>query len=67
MRASGGAVAVAVAIACGTVDGIYHLVRAFKDAEIEHVEGSVDPVRDLEIISNELRLKVRDLAVVWAE
>jgi len=39
------------------VDGIYHLVRAFKDAEIDHVEGTVDPVRDLEIISEELILK----------
>ena len=39
------------------VDGIFHVCRAFKDDEIEHVEGSVDPVRDLEIISEELRLK----------
>jgi obg-like ATPase 1 len=39
------------------VDAIYHVVRAFKDVEIEHVEGTVDPVRDLEIISNELILK----------
>jgi len=42
------------------VDAIYHVVRAFKDAEIEHVEGSVDPIRDLSIISEELQLK--DLA-----
>ena len=26
------------------VDAIFHLVRAFKDKEIEHVEGSVDPI-----------------------
>ena len=39
------------------VDAIYHLVRAFKDKEIEHVEGSVDPIRDLDIISEELILK----------
>lgn len=38
-------------------DAIYHVCRGFKDKEIEHVEGSVDPVRDLEIISNELRMK----------
>jgi len=38
-------------------DAIYHLVRAFKDTEIEHVEGTIDPVRDLEIISEELILK----------
>jgi obg-like ATPase 1 len=39
------------------VDGIFHLCRAFDDAEIVHVEGEVDPVRDLEIIHEELRLK----------
>ena len=36
------------------VDGIFHLVRAFSDKEIVHTEGEVDPVRDLEVISNEL-------------
>ncbi|GAB5366449.1 hypothetical protein AAMO2058_001144800 [Amorphochlora amoebiformis] len=39
------------------VDGIFHVVRAFKDPQIDHVEGSVDPVRDLNIISSELRKK----------
>lgn len=39
------------------VDGIFHLVRAFQDKNIEHVEGNVDPCRDLEIISEELILK----------
>jgi obg-like ATPase 1 len=39
------------------VDGIFHLCRAFDDADIVHVEGDVDPVRDMEIIHNELRLK----------
>ena len=39
------------------VDGIYHMVRAFKDAEIVHTEGEVDPIRDLEVISNELLMK----------
>jgi len=38
-------------------DGIFHLVRSFDDEEIIHVEGNVDPVRDLEIVSQELRLK----------
>eukprot|EP01086_Lenisia_limosa_P000928 TRINITY_DN11638_c0_g1_i1.p1 TRINITY_DN11638_c0_g1~~TRINITY_DN11638_c0_g1_i1.p1 ORF type:complete len:274 (-),score=115.04 TRINITY_DN11638_c0_g1_i1:53-874(-) len=33
------------------------MVRAFKDEDVVHVEGDVDPVRDLEIISSELRLK----------
>lgn len=39
------------------VDGLYHVCRAFPDDDVIHVEGSVDPVRDLEIIANELRLK----------
>ena len=39
------------------VDGIFQMVRAFDGEEIVHVEGEVDPVRDLEIISEELRLK----------
>lgn len=38
-------------------DAIFHLVRAFDDEEIIHVEGDVNPARDLEIIHNELRLK----------
>lgn len=39
------------------VDAIFQVVRCFDDAEIIHVEGDVNPVRDLEIISDELRLK----------
>eukprot|EP00924_Labyrinthula_sp_SR-Ha-C_P013405 maker-scaffold_5-snap-gene-1.61-mRNA-1 protein AED:0.02 eAED:0.02 QI:50/1/1/1/1/1/3/21/395 len=42
------------------VDGIFHVCRAFDDKNISHVEESVDPVRDLNTIHNELRLK--DLA-----
>jgi len=33
------------------------VVRCFDDAEIIHVEGDVDPIRDLDIISEELRIK----------
>lgn len=33
---------------------------AFEDADVTHVEGEVDPVRDLDIISEELRLKDED-------
>lgn len=33
------------------------MVRCFDDAEIIHVEGDVDPVRDLQIINDELRIK----------
>ncbi|AMD22060.1 HGL280Wp [Eremothecium sinecaudum] len=39
------------------VDSIYQVVRCFDDAEIIHIEGDVNPVRDLEIINTELRLK----------
>jgi obg-like ATPase 1 len=39
------------------VDAIFQVVRAFDDAEIIHVEGDVDPIRDLDIIAEELRLK----------
>jgi obg-like ATPase 1 len=39
------------------VDGIFHVLRAFEDPEVTHVEDTVDPIRDLEIITQELRLK----------
>lgn len=38
------------------VDAIVHVVRAFEDENIVHVEGSVDPVRDIETINFELIL-----------
>jgi obg-like ATPase 1 len=39
------------------VDAIFQVVRCFDDAEIIHVEGDVNPTRDLDIISEELRIK----------
>lgn len=39
------------------VDAIFQVVRCFDDAEIIHVEGDVDPQRDLNIINEELRIK----------
>jgi len=45
------------------VDGIFQVVRAFDDAEVTHVEGDVDPVRDMDTISTELRLK----DIEWVE
>jgi len=39
------------------VDAIFQVVRCFDDADIIHVEGDVDPTRDLTIISEELRIK----------
>jgi len=39
------------------VDGIYHLIRAFDSDEVIHVDDSVDPVRDMETITQELCAK----------
>ncbi len=38
------------------VDAVVQVVRCFEDADIHHVTGSVDPVRDIEIITTELVL-----------
>jgi ribosome-binding ATPase len=38
------------------VDAIVQVVRCFENADIHHVTGSIDPVRDIEIISTELIL-----------
>lgn len=38
------------------VDAIVHVLRCFEDGNITHVEGSVDPIRDAEIIETELVL-----------
>jgi len=44
------------------VDAIVHVVRCFDDENIIHVSGSVDPVRDIDVINLELALA--DLAQV---
>ena len=36
------------------VDSIIHVVRCFEDTDVMHVEGSVDPLRDMETINLEL-------------
>ncbi|MDC1067319.1 redox-regulated ATPase YchF [Alphaproteobacteria bacterium] len=38
------------------VDTIVHVLRCFEDTEITHVENTIDPLRDLEIIETELML-----------
>ncbi|MGD9948014.1 MAG: redox-regulated ATPase YchF [Desulfobulbus sp.] len=38
------------------VDAILHVVRCFEDDNIVHVDGSIDPLRDMEVISMELIL-----------
>ncbi|KAF9159223.1 hypothetical protein DFQ27_005458 [Actinomortierella ambigua] len=39
------------------VDAIFHVCRAFDDSEVIHVDGEVNPVKDLDVIHRELRLK----------
>lgn len=38
-------------------DAIIHVLRCFEDGNIIHVDGSVDPIRDKEVIDFELQLK----------
>jgi len=38
------------------VDAIAHIVRCFEDENVVHVDGSVDPLRDVEVIQTELNL-----------
>ena len=45
-------------------DAILHVLRCFEDGNIVHVDGSVDPVRDKEVIDAELQIK--DLETVEA-
>lgn len=43
------------------VDAIVHIVRCFDDDNVVHVNGSVDPSRDVEIVETELILKDLDI------
>ncbi len=45
-----------------TADALVHVVRAFRDASVPHVDGSIDPVRDLATV--ELELLFADHGVV---
>ena len=44
------------------VDAVLHVVRCFENADVVHVDGGVDPIRDMDTIDTELLLA--DLAVV---
>jgi obg-like ATPase 1 len=46
----------------GATDAIYQVLRAFDDPDIIHVEGEINPVRDIGIINDELLLK--DIAII---
>lgn len=43
------------------VEAIVHVVRCFEDENITHVEGNIDPIRDIEIIDLELILADLDM------
>ena len=52
------------------VDAIVHVVRCFENDDIIHVEGSIDPVRDIETINLELLLsdaEIHDRRIAKAE
>src|ERR1700760_5017269 len=38
------------------VDAIVQVVRCFENADVHHVSGSIDPIRDIEVINTELVL-----------
>jgi len=42
------------------VDAIAHVIRCFEDENIVHVDGSIDPLRDMEVINTELILADMD-------
>jgi GTP-binding protein YchF len=44
------------------MDALCHVVRAFEDASVFHASGSVDPLRDIEVMS--LELAITDLGLV---
>ncbi|MDO8685251.1 MAG: DUF933 domain-containing protein [Clostridiales bacterium] len=44
------------------VDALVHVVRAFRNDQVEHIEGSINPMRDIETVNMELLFA--DLAVI---
>ncbi|KAL6453552.1 OLA1 Obg-like ATPase 1 [Candida maltosa Xu316] len=49
------------------VDSIFQMVRAFDDADIIHINDEVNPIADLDIIKDELRLKDIEFANTYLE
>lgn len=43
------------------MDAIIHVVRCFENDDITHVDGSIDPARDIETINLELILSDLDI------
>ncbi|TVR48146.1 MAG: redox-regulated ATPase YchF, partial [Planctomycetota bacterium] len=46
-----------------SVDAIIHVVRCFDDDDVIHVDGSVDPLRDIEVIDLELLAKDQETVI----
>jgi ribosome-binding ATPase len=42
------------------VDAVAHVLRCFEDPDVVHVDGTVDPLRDKEVVDTELQLKDLD-------
>src|ERR1700733_5325625 len=42
------------------VDAIIHVLRCFEDTDVSHVEGSIDPLRDADVVETELMLSDLD-------
>jgi ribosome-binding ATPase len=42
------------------VDAIIHVLRCFEDGDVTHVEGSIDPLRDADVVETELMLSDLD-------
>jgi hypothetical protein len=42
------------------VDAVVHVVRCFEDTNVVHVDGSIDPKRDIEVVETELIIKDLD-------
>ena len=49
------------------VDSIFQMVRCFDDADIIHINDEVNPIADLDIIKDELRLKDIEFANTYLE
>ena len=47
------------------VDAIIHVIRCFENDNIIHVDGSIDPVRDKEVVDIELQLKDLETVEKW--
>src|SRR5690606_39284332 len=43
------------------VEAIVHVVRCFENADVVHVDGNIDPIRDIETINMELMLSDMEL------